>query len=69
MMKSQLRRHLTTAIFLCAIFMLTTTVFGQEGEAKQKTFLDVIGETSALGKLIWVMILGTSISMVTFTPP
>ena len=71
-MTSQIRRYLSFALFCSAMLLLTHVGFGQEeaGEAAggthaSKTFLDVIKETSVLGQLIWVMILGTSITMVT----
>jgi hypothetical protein len=67
-----IRRYLSFALFLSAMLLLTHVGFGQEEAAQapagtnaSKTFLDVIAETSLLGKLIWLMILGTSITMVT----
>jgi biopolymer transport protein ExbB len=70
-MKSQFRRQLAHALFFCALFLLTTAVFGQDegaapgAEHHDKTIWAAITEGGPLIILIWVTILGTSVTMVT----
>ena len=71
MMKPHLRRHLATALFFCMTFLLTMAVFGQDeapanaGQQHEKTIWGAITEGGPLIIMIWITILGTSITMVT----
>lgn len=74
MMKSPFRRQLATALFLCSIFLLTAVAFGQDeaaaapanvGTEHDKTIWAAITDGGPLIILIWVTILGTSVTMVT----
>ena len=70
MIRTQLRRYLPLALFILAICALHATGFAQEDAPKadehaSQSVWDTIREGGPLIMLIWVCIIGTSITMVT----
>ena len=69
MFRIPLRRFLPLALFALAMFALTASGFAQDGEAHKGTesqsVFDTIKEGGPLIMLIWICIVGTSITMVT----
>ncbi len=72
MTKSHLRRYLPAALLLLALFLTASVGFAQDAAApaaapeEQKNILRVIWEGNWLIKVVWLAILVTSITMVTF---
>ena len=68
-MKTPVRKFLPFALTLSALLLAAATGFGQEEAAEpahQQTILQTIKEGGPLIIMIWLAILGTSITMVTF---
>lgn len=69
MIHPKLRRHLPLAIFALAIVVSHATGFAQEAPAaehKDASIIDTIMEGGPLIMAIWLAIIGTSVTMVTF---
>src|SRR5687768_582549 len=69
MIHPQLRRHLPLALFALAFAVGGTTGFAQEPEAAppaEHSVLDMIMDGGPLIMAIWVAIIATSVTMVTF---
>ncbi len=67
MTKSHLRPYLSTALFLAALTAMTVSGFAEEGSAppKQESIFQTITNGGPLIMLIWIAIIGTSVTMVT----
>jgi biopolymer transport protein ExbB len=70
MIPTKLRRHLPLILFIAALGLSYATGFAQEEAAaeahKNKSIIEVIREGGPLIMLIWICIIGTSVTMVTF---